>query len=159
MVRVYLGVGSNLGDRVSHLEQAQTLVSQFPRTRFLRSSSTQETEPVGGPSQEKYLNAVWEIETLLSPKELKEKLRAIEEKLGRKRSFPNAPREIDLDILFYGEEVVEEEQLKIPHPRLHERRFVLQPLAELAPQKIHPTLKVSVKELLRRLPETCESNS
>jgi len=145
--RVYLGVGSNLGDRKRHLEAAKDRIQKVPQTRFLRSSSVLETEPVGGPPQGKYLNAVWEIETTLTARRLKEELQRIESELGRKRSEPNAPREIDLDILFYGDRVIEEEKLTIPHARLHERAFVLAPLMELAPEKVHPKLKKSVRKL------------
>ena len=150
MERVYIGVGSNLGDRESFLEQAKSLITKLPQTRFLRSSSIYETDPVGGPPQGKYLNAVWEIETSLLSRELKEELRGIEGKLGRKSPFSNAPREIDLDILFYGNQTVDEKDLKIPHPRLQERAFVLEPLAELAPGLEHPLLKKTAKELLEK---------
>ena len=154
MERVYLGVGSNLGDRAAYLKKAQLLLSAIPKTRFLRSSNLFETEPVGGPPQQgKYLNAVWEIETSLAPGALKDKLREIEAELGRKRSVVNAPRKIDLDILFYGNKIVEEEGLRIPHPRLHERLFVLEPLAELAFDFKHPVLKKSVRELLNEQSE------
>lgn len=149
MVRVYLGIGSNLGDRKSYLETARKFVEEIPQTRFLRSSSVRQTDPVGGPAQGKFLNAVWEIETELSPRELKDRLLGIEIQLGRKRSEPNAPREIDLDILFYGDQIVKEERLQIPHPRLHERRFVLEPLCELAPELPHPVLKKTMKEFLK----------
>ena len=151
MERVYLGVGSNLGDRAAYLEKTKSLLLAIPQTRFLRSSRIHETEPVGGPPQGKYLNAVWEIETALPPRELKERLREIESALGRKPSVANAPREIDLDILFYGNKIIEEKGLRIPHPRLHERRFVLKPLTELAPEMRHPTLKKTVKELSEEL--------
>ena len=154
MERVYLGVGSNLGDRAAYLKKAQLLLSTIPKTRFLRSSNLFETEPVGGPPQQgKYLNAVWEIETSLAPGALKDKLREIEAELGRKRSVVNAPRKIDLDILFYGNKIVEEEGLRIPHPRLHERLFVLEPLVELAFDFKHPVLKKSVRELLNEQSE------
>lgn len=150
--RVYLGVGSNLGDRLAHLKQAESLLKKIPQTRFLRSSSVIETDPVGGgPQDPKYLNAVWEIETALTPETLKEHLFEIEIELGRQRSLRNTPREIDLDILFYGNRVVKAKRLEIPHPRLHERTFVLKPLAELAPDWRHPGLKKTVKELLRSL--------
>lgn len=150
--RVYLGVGSNLGDRLAHLKRAEALFKEIPQTRFLRSSSVIETDPVGGgPQDPKYLNAVWEIETALSPETLKEHLFGIEIEIGRTKSLRNAPREIDLDILFYGNRVVKSERLEIPHPRLHERTFVLKPLAELAPDWLHPVLKKTVKELLRAL--------
>jgi 2-amino-4-hydroxy-6-hydroxymethyldihydropteridine diphosphokinase len=148
VTRVFLGVGSNLGDRAQHLEAAKALLQKLPETRFLKSSSVLETEPVGGPPRQgKYLNAVWEIETALPPRELKDKLLQIESRLGRRRGELNAPREIDLDILFCGDQIVAEEKLKIPHPRLHERAFVLVPLVELAPEFIHPKMKKSVKEL------------
>lgn len=151
MVRVYLGVGSNLGDRNSYLEKARGLVEKIPQTRFLRGSSIRETDPVGGPNQGKFLNGVWEIETGISARELKNHLLKIETQLGRRRSESNAPREIDLDILFYGDQIIEEEQLKIPHPRLHERAFVLEPLFELAPEKTHPQMEKTVKELFQDL--------
>ena len=151
MERVYVGVGSNLGDRAGFLEKAKSLVNQLPGTQVLRSSSIYETEPVGGPPQGKYLNAVWEIETSLSPHEIKEKFREIEAKLGRRRSFNNAPREMDLDIIFYGHQIIDEEGLKIPHPRLQERLFVLEPLTELAPDLQHPILKKRAKELLEQV--------
>ncbi len=148
MERVYLSVGSNLGDRASHLHKAQIFIEGFPQTRFLRSSSVYETDPVGGPPQGKYLNAAWEIETALAPGELRERLKEVEEEIGRKRSEEKyAPREIDLDIIFYGNRVVEEPDLKIPHPRLQERGFVLEPLEELIPDFVHPILRKTVKEL------------
>ncbi len=149
--KVYLSVGSNLGDRAELLKKAEALVVQLPQTVFLRKSKIYETDPVGGPPQGKYLNAIWEIETSLSPRELKNKLKKIEETLGRKPSSRNAPREIDLDIILFGDQVVEENDLKIPHPRFPERGFVLEPLAELVPDKIHPILKKSVKELTSSL--------
>ena len=150
MERVYIGVGSNLGDRSSFLKKAQLRVAQIPGVRFLRSSTLYETDPVGGPPQGKYLNGVWEIETSLTPRELKDRLREIESGLGRKPAQPNSSREIDLDILFYGERVIDDFDLKIPHVRLHERLFVLEPLAELAPDKIHPRLNQSIRELLEK---------
>lgn len=151
MVRVYLGVGSNLGDRKSYLQRASELVRKIPATSFLRSSSVRETVPIGGPAQGKFLNAVWEIETKLSARELKDHLLEIEAQLGRRRSEPNAPREIDLDILFYGDQIINEKHLQIPHPRLPERAFVLEPLFELAPDLVHPKLKKTIKALLASL--------
>lgn len=148
MVRVYLGVGSNLGDRKSYLQRASELVRKIPATSFLRSSSVRETAPIGGPAQGKFLNAVWEIETKFSARELKDRLLEIEAQLGRRRSEPNAPREIDLDILFYGDQVIDEKHLQIPHPRLHERAFVLEPLSELVPEFLHPQFKKTIRELL-----------
>ena len=159
--KVYLGVGSNLGDRKANLAKARSLLQKFPATRFLRGSSIFETDPVGGPPQGKFLNAVWEVETALLPGELRKELQTIEARLGRKRGERNAPREIDLDILFYGDRIVEERELQIPHPRLHERAFVLLPLSELAPELEHRILKKTVKELLEmtlRHPERSEGS-
>jgi 2-amino-4-hydroxy-6-hydroxymethyldihydropteridine diphosphokinase len=144
-------VGSNLGDRGHFLEAAKNRVKKIQGTRFLNSSSVLETDPVGGPPQGKFLNAVWEIETALSPQKLREELYQIEAELGRKHTVRNAPREIDLDILFFGERVLKEAGLEIPHPRLHKRPFVLVPLCEIAPGKIHPILKKSVREFLEKL--------
>ena len=120
----------------------------MPDTQWIQSSSVLETDPVGGPLQGKFLNAVWEVKTNLLPKSLKDKLLQIELQLGRRRTVPNAPREIDLDILFYGNRIIEEESLTIPHPRLHERSFVLVPLEELTKDFVHPKLNKSIRELL-----------
>lgn len=147
--RVLIGVGSNLGDRRIYLERAWTLLEKLPQTRFMKGSSVIETDPVGGPPQGKFLNAVWEIETTLAARELRDRLIAIETELGRRRTVPNAPREIDLDILFYGDHMIQETDLEIPHPRLHQRGFVLGPLLEIAPEKVHPKLKKSMRELWR----------
>ena len=148
--RVFLGVGSNLGDRGHFLESAKNRLQKIPQAHFIKSSPILETDPVGGPPQGKFLNAVWEIETSLSPEELRKELFKIETELGRKRTFRNAPREIDLDILFYGDEVIKEAGLEIPHPRLHERAFVLIPLCEIAPEVMHPVLKMPARELLEK---------
>lgn len=154
MEPVYIGAGSNLGDRRRYLEQAQALVAELPRSRFLHAATILETEPLGGPPQGKFLNTVWEIETNLSPRELKSELQRIEARLGRRRSSPNAPREIDLDILLYGDQVVKEEGLEIPHPRIAERDFVLKGLAELVPNKMHPKLKRTFQAILEALYES-----
>ena len=148
MPKVYIAAGSNLGDRKANLENAQTALKHLFGIKFLRSSKTYETDPVGGPAQGKYLNAVWEVETLASPKVLMEDLLNIESELGRKRSIRNAPRVIDLDILFYGEMEIQQEGLTVPHPRMHERWFVLKPLAELCPDFRHPGLDKTVSQLL-----------
>ena len=147
MARVYVAVGSNLGDREKNFSRAKELVEKIKRTKFLRASAIYETDPVGGPPQGKYLNAVWEMETDLAPKKFLRNLLEVERQMGRVRSQRNAPRGIDLDLLFHEDKIIKSNQLTIPHPRLHERIFVLQPLAELAPDFMHPVLKKTIREL------------
>jgi 2-amino-4-hydroxy-6-hydroxymethyldihydropteridine diphosphokinase len=135
LTRVFVGLGSNLGDREGMLRRAVEAVSELPETEVSRVSTLRETEPVGILDQPRFLNGVVEIETELSPRELLEGLLAIERSLGRVRSGvpPGGPRTIDLDLLLYGDVRIAEPGLEVPHPRLHERRFVLEPLAELDP--------------------------
>lgn len=133
-MQVYVGLGSNLGDRQWLIAEAVAALQRLPQTTVRRLSSLHETEPVGGPPQGRYLNAVAALETTLTPGELLAACQAIERALGRQPSpIRGSPRPIDLDILFYGTEVIQEEGLIVPHPRLWERSFVLQPLGELAP--------------------------
>lgn len=150
MTKVYLGLGSNLGDRAANLAKAMELLSR--RIKVERLSSLYETEPVGYTSQPRFLNAVCSATTELSPRELLTLAKGIERELGREKSFPNAPRPIDIDILFYGETVLSEPELTLPHPRLTERAFVLVPLAEISPELVHPASGVSVLELLKSAP-------
>jgi 2-amino-4-hydroxy-6-hydroxymethyldihydropteridine diphosphokinase len=135
LTRVFVGLGSNLGDREGMLRRAVEAVSELPETEVSRVSTLRDTEPVGIVDQPRFLNGVVEIETELSPRELLEGLLAIERSLGRVRSGvpPGGPRTIDLDLLLYGDVRIAEPGLEVPHPRLHERRFVLEPLAELDP--------------------------
>lgn len=149
MTPAYIAVGSNLGNREDHMNQARQIISSLDQVKLIQSSKVYETEPVGGPKQGKYLNAVWKIETSLGARELLQKLLQIEKKLGRVRTERNAPRTIDLDILFYENQVIEGPGLHIPHPRLHEREFVLKPLMDLCPDFVHPKLKKTVEELHR----------
>ena len=152
MTTVYLGLGSNLGDRRRNLEAAVEALRAHPLVRVTAVSSFLETEPVGGPpGQGKFLNAAAEIETDLAPEALLAELKRIERALGRKAGPRWGPREVDLDILLYGEEVLETEALVIPHPRLRERRFVLEPLAEIAPDARDPVTGLAVRDLLARL--------
>lgn len=128
MTRAYVALGSNLGDREASIRRAAELIGAS------RLSSIRETEPWGYSDQPLFLNAVAEVETELAPRALLDLLLAVERDLGRTREGPRyGPRTIDLDLVLYGEEVVDEPGLTVPHPRLHERRFVLEPLAELAP--------------------------
>jgi len=134
--KIYLGLGSNLGDRQSNIVQAlQQMKSQVTVEEV---SSFYETEPVGYLDQPRFINAVCRISTQLPPLELLHFLKRIERRMGRQPSFRDAPRPIDIDILFYDDLVIESPELTIPHPRLPQRAFMLVPLAEIAPDLIHP---------------------
>lgn len=148
MADVYLGLGSNLGDKVVNLREALRLLvaTRGSGVTLLAVSSLYRTEPVGNPDQDWFLNAAAKIETQLSPRGLLNRLLAIERKLGRVRTVRNGPRIIDLDILLWDNLIVNEDDLVIPHPRMHERLFVLDPLAELASDRYHPVLGKSIAE-------------
>jgi len=150
---VFLGLGSNLGDREAALDGALARL-EARGFRVTRRSSLWLTEPVGGPPQGFFLNAVAQGETALRPEALLEACLATEREMGRVRAERNGPRTIDVDVLFFGDERRLSPGLVIPHPRLHERRFVLAPLAEIAPGFVHPTLGLDVRELLARCPDT-----
>ena len=143
MAEVYLGLGSNLGDRRAHLRYALDRLSRS-QCQIVKVSSLYETEPVDCPGPESYLNAVAFVETELPPRDLMSLLLAIEAERGRVRQTRNEPRTLDLDILLYGQDVIETDGLRVPHPRLHDRPFVLVPLAEVAPDLRHPTLETAV---------------
>jgi len=127
----YIGIGSNLGDRGKYIESAIDKLRAIKGIEVKKVSSIYETDPVGGPGQGKYLNGVLELETELEPRVLLAKLQAIENELGREKTVKNAPRTIDLDILLYGDEKIDEPGLKVPHPRMREREFVMKPLKEI----------------------------
>jgi 2-amino-4-hydroxy-6-hydroxymethyldihydropteridine diphosphokinase len=149
-VKAYVGLGSNLGDRAAYLLLGLSALSRLPKTHLLRLSPVYETDPVG-PPQPPYLNMVAELETELSPKGLLAEMLRVEKALGRERRERWGPRTLDLDLLLYGDLVLEEEGLSVPHPRLHERAFVLVPLLDLLPEGRHPLLGQSFAELLASL--------
>jgi pantoate--beta-alanine ligase len=149
---VLLGLGSNLGNREERLRAALDLLEDGGRVRVVRTSAFRETEPVGGPPQGKYLNGVAFAETNLDPEELLLLLKDVEVRIGRRPGGERwGPREIDLDLLLYGDRVIERPGLIVPHPRLPARRFVLEPAAEVAPTMEHPVLRRSLASLLREL--------
>ncbi len=152
---VYIALGSNVGDRVAMLERAIAAMNSAG-IQVLRQSSFYVTEPVDSPGQTWFLNAVVEAETALLPLQLLHALLRIERELGRRRITPHGPRTIDLDILFYGSSVIRSKELQLPHPRLSERRFVLVPLAQIAPEFRHPALHKSVTQLLAETPDRSE---
>src|SRR5262245_32281731 len=153
MVQCLIALGSNEGDRVGNLAKAVDALHQSNAIQVIRISSFIETAPVGGPSgQEKYFNAAAIVETAHSPAELMAALLRIEQKLGRKRGEQWGPRNIDLDLLLYGNQSIETADVTVPHPRMHERRFVLAPAAEIAADWTHPRLQKSIGKLLAALP-------
>jgi len=156
METVFIGFGSNVGDRVDHCDRAVTLLSLLPHSRLQGVSLLYETEPVRDrtdPGEGWFLNGVVQLETAIKPGSLLTTLQEIERALGRDDDNRSGPRTIDLDILFYGDHVMKEPGLTIPHPRLHQRRFVLMPMNELDPLWVHPTLKQSVAQLLTDVPD------
>jgi 2-amino-4-hydroxy-6-hydroxymethyldihydropteridine diphosphokinase len=155
MSRVYLSLGSNMGDRAANIARAVDLLRQRGM-HILRQSSLYETEPVDFLDQDWFLNCVVEVKTELMPDRLIEVLREVEQSLGRERRIPKGPRIIDIDILLYGDRLVRSAELKIPHPRMTERRFVLVPLAEVAPDLRHPVFKRTIAELLALTPDQSE---
>jgi 2-amino-4-hydroxy-6-hydroxymethyldihydropteridine diphosphokinase len=149
---VFIALGSNQGDRELNLLRAIAEIGRLTATRITALSSFYDTQPIGPVNQDNFLNATLKLETSLSPHQLLDELQRIETAVFKRvRTLHWGPRPMDLDILFYGDLVLTEEDLTIPHPRLHERGFVLVPLAEIAPEFIHPVLYGSVSELLAML--------
>ncbi len=144
-----VGLGSNLGDRAATIRRAIEELSGLPRSRLVASSSLHETASVGGVPQGPYLNAAALIETSLSPRELLGQLLRIERAAGRDRAKEQrwGPRTLDLDLILFAARIISEPDLKVPHPLMHERMFVLEPLAEIAPRAVHPVLNRTVIEL------------
>jgi 2-amino-4-hydroxy-6-hydroxymethyldihydropteridine diphosphokinase len=145
----YIALGANLGDREATMRRALELLKQTDGVRVTRVSSFVENPAVGGPADSPaFLNAVAEIETTLGPEALLDRLLEIERELGRVRREKWEPRAIDLDVIFYGSQVINTPRLSIPHPLMHERRFVLQPLVQIAPEVMHPVLNMTAAQLL-----------
>ncbi len=155
MVTAFLGLGSNLGDRLAWLQSGRDRLAATPGIVIEGCSALYETAAEGAPpGSPAFLNAVLKVRTTLAPRQLLERCLAIEADLGRTRAEPNAPRTLDIDLLLYGEAVIDEPGLEVPHPRLTERVFVLVPLAELAATLQHPQLHRPLAELAASLPAT-----
>lgn len=152
MERIFLGLGSNIGDRTANIEHACRLIGQIEDVRIVRVSRFIETRPIGYEDQPDFINAVLEIGTALSPRGLLDAVKEIERRMGRVPTVRFGPRVIDIDILLFGARIIGEPGLTIPHPRMHGRRFVLGSLAEIAPEVVHPVLKKAVTELYKDLP-------
>jgi len=148
-VKIYLGLGSNIGDRWLNLREALSLLSEKLRVTVV--SPIYDTAPVGNTKQSRFLNLVCEAYTLMTPEELLMMVKEIEKNIGRTPGPPNSPRPIDIDILFFGDERVNTAGLVIPHPKLTERAFVLVPLADIAPGLIHPVTRNRIKQMLETL--------
>jgi len=149
----YIGIGSNVGDKVSQCEKAISEIVKVDRHKLLAKSSLFKTQPIGYTSQDWFVNGVIKIETDLEPFDLLRALKLVESHLGRKETFRWGPRAIDLDILIFDEKEIHTEELQIPHPLIHERQFVLIPLAEIDRNLIHPVLKKTIHELLEDFKE------
>ncbi|MBZ4644925.1 MAG: 2-amino-4-hydroxy-6-hydroxymethyldihydropteridine diphosphokinase [Petroclostridium sp.] len=150
-IKAYLGIGSNIGDRQSNLDAAVGMLRHTRGIEIRNVSSFYNTAPVGYTAQPDFLNGVVEIETILTPHELLKICQTIEDKLKRVRTIRWGPRTIDIDILLYDELIIQDENLIIPHPHMHQREFVLQPLNDIAPEVIHPVFKMTVCKLYERL--------
>ncbi|MEX0742238.1 MAG: 2-amino-4-hydroxy-6-hydroxymethyldihydropteridine diphosphokinase [Phycisphaeraceae bacterium] len=154
MVSVFIGIGSNLGDRRAHLAFAQQQLAALRETRLLAFSTVRETAPVGPVEMGAFLNAVAQIETELEPLDLLAELQEIERRTGRVRSIRWGPRTLDLDILLYGERIIQTPGLIVPHLELHRRPFVLEPLVEIGPDVRHPKFNKSAAELYQQCTES-----
>ena len=153
MISAYIGIGSNLGEKQENCLEAVERMGKMLDCRITGRSDWYLTKPVGVEDQDWFVNGVASLTTEISPQVLLRRVMDIEADMGRVRRERWGPRIIDLDILLFGQEIIHEKNLKVPHPLMHLRRFVLEPLAELVPDLIHPSLGLSMMELLRRLPD------
>ena len=151
MYAAYIGFGSNIGNRLKHIQNAIHALSKTEGISLQKISSVYKTDPVGYEAQAEFLNGVVEIQTNLSPLSLLHTLKDIETAIGRQHRIRWGPREIDLDLLIYEDLCIQTEKLVVPHPEMHLRRFVLVPLAEIAPNLVHPVFQESIQTLLERL--------
>ncbi len=153
MKTAYIGIGSNIGDKYLNGLEAVKRIDQIPGCKVTRCSDWYSTKPVGVEGQDWYINGVVSVSVDISARKLLKELQALEKNMGRVRRERWGPRTIDLDVLLYGREVINDDSLEVPHPRLHLRKFVLVPLAQIAPDLQHPVLKRSMSDLLAELKE------
>ena len=147
--KVFLGLSTNIGDKAKNLKTAISELNEF--SNIVSESSFYKTPPYGYLNQDDFLNMALEINTELTAIELIVRIQEIEHKMGRMREFKNGPRIIDIDILLYNDEIISHPNLKVPHPEMHKRNFVLKPLNEISPQTIHPVLKENIEKLKNKL--------
>lgn len=156
--KAYLSLGSNMGDKRENLLEAIKRVGELENTEVVKSSTILETEPFGYIEQDNFLNACLEVKTLLTPQEFLSSILKIELDMGRVREIKWGPRVIDIDILFYDDEIIQEDNLAVPHPWICEREFVLEPLSEIAPNYVHPLERKTIMMLARKLKESGKGN-
>ena len=156
--KVYLSLGSNMGDKRENLIEAIKRIGELESTEVIKSSTILETKPFGYIEQDNFLNACLEVKTLLTPQEFLSSILKIELDMGRVREIKWGPRVIDIDILFYDNEIIQEDNLVVPHPWICEREFVLEPLSEIAPNYVHPLERKTIMMLARKLKESGKGN-